>query len=218
MRTTTPEAQIVLPPLNLQTVEIKVVGDSPLIMHKWSEKAKKEMLDKQMKKAKQGKEAKNPHQDYLDSLYTLPDGGYCFPAVAFKSAAVSACRNVDMKMTIARGAFHVIGEMVKIEGEPRMREDMVRVGMGTADLRYRGEFPEWSAVLTVRYNANMISVEQIANLFNVAGFAVGVGEWRPEKTGSYGMFHVADTVRLGLLWRGSARLDKAGQARLAQAR
>jgi hypothetical protein len=28
------------------------------------------------------------------------------------------------------------------------------------------------------------------NLFNVAGFAVGVGEWRPERDGSNGMFHV----------------------------
>ena len=32
---------------------------------------------------------------------------------------------------------------------------------------------------------------QILNLFNTAGFAVGVGEWRMEKDGQYGLFHVA---------------------------
>lgn len=46
------EKEVIIPAINIQTAVIKVVGDSPLIMHKWSEKAKKEMLDKQMKKAK----------------------------------------------------------------------------------------------------------------------------------------------------------------------
>ena len=41
-------------------------------------------------------------------------------------------------------------------------------------------------------NVNVLSVEQIINLFNVAGFGIGVGEWRPEKDGSYGLFHVEE--------------------------
>jgi hypothetical protein len=63
--------------------------------------------------------------------------------------------------------------------------------MGTADLRYRGEFSPWKATLTVKYNANLMSAEQVVNLFETAGFAVGVGEWRPERDGPYGRFHVA---------------------------
>jgi hypothetical protein len=43
------------------------------------------------------------------------------------------------------------------EGTPTMREDMVRVGMGTADIRYRGEYRTWRVKLQIRYNANMIS-------------------------------------------------------------
>ena len=66
------------------------------------------MLDKQMKRAKPGREAKSPEQDYQDSLYPLPEGGYGFPSVAFKSAAVSACRFADgVTMTVAKGAFHL---------------------------------------------------------------------------------------------------------------
>ena len=42
---------IELPRLNLQTINITLLGDSPLIVHAWSRKAKQEMLDKQMKKA-----------------------------------------------------------------------------------------------------------------------------------------------------------------------
>jgi len=189
----TQPVSIAIPPIDIRRMEITLVGDSPLICHAWSEKAKKQMLDKQMKKAKQAKEAKDPERDFKESLYEHPDGGYGFPCVAFKAAAVGACRFSDgMKMTEARGNFHVDGELAKIIGQkPTMREDMVRVGMGTADIRYRGEFKSWRVKLAISYNGGAISPEQIVNLYNLAGFGVGVGEWRPEKDGSYGRFHVA---------------------------
>lgn len=71
-----------------------------------------------------------------------------------------------------------------------MREDMVRIGMGSADLRYRAEFTEWETTFALRFNASVTNPGQIANLFKIAGFAIGIGEWRPEKDGSYGMFHI----------------------------
>lgn len=193
-----------LPRINLKKVQIKVHGDSPLICHAWSEKAKHMMLQKQMKKAVSGKAAKAPEEDFFDSLHWLtekpqkassgvPNGArFGFPSVGFKATAVSACRFTDgIKMTEVRGSFHIDGDMVEIKGTPVMREDMVRIGMGTADIRYRGEFPEWSAVLNITYNENALSIEQIMNLFNVGGFGVGIGEWRPERDGSFGRFHVA---------------------------
>ncbi|MFC2252506.1 hypothetical protein ACETRX_22915 [Labrys portucalensis] len=203
------EVGIELPPLKIGIMEVTIIGDSPLIVHAWSQKAKREMLDKQMKRAKAAKEAKNPQADFEAAMYRLADGGYGFPSVAFKNAAVTAGTSVAGLTKIqARQAFHILGEdaeiagafdgsrsrvnLVRIEGAaPVMREDMVRVGMGTADLRYRPEFTEWHAEILVRYNQNVLSEAQILNLINVAGFAVGVGEWRPEKDGQYGMFHVA---------------------------
>jgi hypothetical protein len=185
-------ARIDLPELKIQTMRITLIGDSSLICHAWSHKAKSQMLAKQMKQAKQGKEAKNPEQDFRDSLYPHPDGGYGFPAVAFKSAAVDACSHVQGVTKVeARGAFHINGELIKIESaEPTPREDMVRIAMGTADIRYRGEFKTWRAEIELRYNVNVLSPAQIVNLFNTAGFAIGIGEWRPQKDGSHGMFHV----------------------------
>jgi hypothetical protein len=97
----------------------------------------------------------------------------------------------------ARQAFHVDGEFAVIEGgEPVMREDMVRIGMGTADIRYRGEFKRWWTTIDVKHNANVMSAEQVVNLFNTAGFAVGVGEWRPERDGQFGRFHVAGDAEM----------------------
>lgn len=181
-----------LKPLNIKRLTINIGSDSPLVCNRWSEKAKKMILDKQMKKAKSAKEAKNPKAQYQGSLYKMPGTkSFGFPAVAFKSSAVDACSHIDgITKVQARGAFHVVGDLVKIDGKPKMREDMVRVGMGVADIRYRGEFTKWRCQLEVRYNANVLSPEQIVNLFNVAGFAMGVGEGRPQRNGSWGMFHV----------------------------
>lgn len=196
---------IEIPEIRVETFQLKLIGDSPLIEHAWSEKAKKMMLDKQMKKATSGKEAKDPFQDFCDSMYWLTDkpehptmddvlkAKFGLPVTAFKAAAIDAGfqQGILAKKTTARGAFHIVGEFAEIEGTPEMREDMVRVGMGTADIRYRGEFKKWSTVLTIRYNPMAMSMAQIINLFNIGGFANGVGEWRPSKDGAFGTFHVA---------------------------
>ena len=207
---TTNEQVITIPALDIRTATVKIVGDSPLIMHKWSEKAKKEILDKQMKKAKsKGHDAKDPFADFISSMYwldgepenktpegfaeALEDGArFGFPSTAVKAAAVAAAyrAGITKNMVSMNGAFHILGEFVEIHGEPVIREDMVKVGMGVADIRYRGEFPEWWSSFTVRYNAAVISLEQLINMVNMGGLAGGIGEWRAEKGGVYGSFHV----------------------------
>lgn len=185
------EESIKIAPPRISKLHAVIVGSSPLITHAWSQKAKQMMLDKQMKKATKAKEAKNPEQDFLDSLYVLPDGdGYGFPSVGFKAAVVRAGTYADFHMTFLRGAFHIPGELVRIEGNPTPREDMVRLSGKVADIRHRAEFKEWTASVPVHLNEAALSREQLANLFVIAGFAVGVGEWRPEKNGQYGRFEL----------------------------
>ena len=207
---------IEIKPIEIQKTTIRVVGDTPLIMHAWSEKAKREILDKQMKKTKaSAKQAKSPVEDFIRSMYWLEgipeemseDGfeeairngaRFGFPVTAFKQAAISAAYRMGWtkdKMSM-RGAFFIDGDenqMVEIFSDvPVIREDMVKVGMGTADIRFRGEFRNWYAELTISYNKNgQYSLEQIINIINAGGYVCGIGEWRPERDGQYGMFHVA---------------------------
>lgn len=201
--------------LNLKNINIALSGDSPLICHAWTRKARQEMLDKMMKVASTGRAIKDPVGDFRESLYPMPDGkGFGFPVIAFKAAAVDAANSAELKKTEMRAAFHVCGELTLIKSlallEPvtdsdreyweqiapqrkygaSMRSDMVRVGMGAPDIRFRPQFLEWSVEFQIRYNASVISVDQIVNLFNIAGFGVGVGEHRPQRDGSNGMFHV----------------------------
>jgi hypothetical protein len=212
-----PSPAFVLPPLNLGQVQCVIVGDTPLIVHAWSEKAKRLMLEKQTKAAAMAKEAKNPDEDFLQSLYTIEGGGYGFPSVAIKDAMVTACTSVaGVTKVAARQAFRVVGEQALVKGahpglvmrqdlvrilgsQPQMREDMVRIGMGTADIRYRGQFWPWCMEISLAYNKALLSDSQLVNLLNVAGFGVGVGEWRSEKDGQFGAFHVAEVKEVEAL-------------------
>lgn len=175
--------------IDVRRIELRIVGDSPLITHAWSHKAKQMMLDKQMKRGTQAKEAKDPQRDYEESMYRLPDGRCAFPSIGIKACAIRGAKALDMVMTDARSAFHVEGDLLPIVGAPRQREDMVRVGMGTADIRYRAEFVTWSIDLPITYNARRISPEQIVAMLDAGGFGTGIGEWRPEKSGQNGRFH-----------------------------
>jgi hypothetical protein len=188
--------QINLQPLTKTRMLVPIVGTAPLIVHKWSEKAKRQMLDAQQGK-KKAKEIRDPQADYEASLYHTADGGFGFPVIAFKAATIRGAKLANIKMTDARQMFFVHGdssddktqELAPIAGEPRMREDMVRVGMGT-DLRYRGEFLTWTTVLSVEFYDTFIDQGSLLNLIEFGGESVGVGEWRPEKNGQNGTYRI----------------------------
>ena len=178
--------------LRIERHNVALIGESPLIMHKWSEKAKNIMLAKQQMLATAGKQAKDPQRDFEDSIYLDRHGLPAFPSVAFKAAAVDAAITMDFKKTNLRQSFHIDGEYVPILGsDPIPREDMVRVGMGTADIRHRAQFEPWGTILPITINVGLLSIEQLLNLFASAGFGIGVGEWRPQRDGQFGRFKVA---------------------------
>jgi len=212
------EEIIEIRPIIVKTVPIRIVGDTPLIVHAWGDKAKQMMLDNMTKKTKtKAREVRNPVGDFIESLYWLSgkpeelteeayvraiesgNAKFGFPVAAIKQAANSAAYRmkwVTNQMEL-RGAYFLKtewGDMVEIKGDlPVMREDMVRVGgiSKTADIRYRGEFKNWYMDLLIEYNTNGDkSLEQIVNCINAGGYGVGIGEWRPEKDGVNGRYHV----------------------------
>lgn len=208
----TESVAIEIPQLKMETAIIHVKGDTPLIVHKWSEKAKKEIRDKQMKKATTKKEAKDPVADFIDTLYwldgepedktmegfekALANGArFGFPATGFKQCAIMGAYRLgaDIKTTVAKAAIIIPCEYIEIKGKGvSMREDMVKVGgiSKVADIRYRAQIEDWSAEIPVKFCSSVMSLEQVVNLFNMGGFACGVGEWRNEKNGIFGAFHV----------------------------
>jgi hypothetical protein len=191
-----------------------VVGDAPLICHAWSEKAKREMLRKQIQQIKaQRAEARDPHEDFTNSLYDMGDGVYGFPPTSIKLAMISIA-HVDRgvaKSDVQRAIFFdadiisvrpalagAICDMPLVRivaGAPEMREDMVRIGTGlrkTANLAYRGQFFPWAVNLTGRFFSDTIREEALINLIYWSGLSIGIGEWRNEKNGMMGSYHPAE--------------------------
>lgn len=241
MATKKTEEIIEIRPIETVQTKIRIVGDSPLIVHAWSAKAKREILEKEIGATKtKAREPKNPIEDFVSSMYWLtpmPEeftdeavgaafangARFGFPVTAFKQAGLSAAFRMgwakdkmsmrsaffinpdvngyysgDLEIDMDKKRIVIVPNVFKVEDmaeihadTPVMREDMVRVGMGSADIRYRGQFDNWYADLTIKYNKNgQYSLEQIINILNAGGFGCGVGEWRPEKDGQYGMYHV----------------------------
>ena len=172
-----------------------ITGISPLIVHAWGGKAIRMIEDKQQKKGKQPKEAKDPEAEMASCFYPRSGKKHTIPAAAIKAAIVSAATSLDDKINFSqkkiKQAIFVVGDMLELDAsEPKMRTDMVRVGgmSKSADVRYRPMFEKWSCSFQVDYNASVYSLEQVAQLIEVAGFAVGICEWRPERGGSFGRF------------------------------
>lgn len=191
------DAQVAISRIGTETLRVPILGTAPLIVHRFSEKAKRQMLDA-MQGRKTPKTAKDPEADYEASFYKTDEGGYGFPVIAFKAATVGGARfyGKSISMTALRQFVFFDAPFSKeagqklapITGEPHMREDVVRVGMGGSDLRYRPEFTEWSTSFEVVYVSSMLTRESVLSLIEAGGMGVGVGEWRPEKKGDFGTY------------------------------
>lgn len=195
-------AQVHIDQIAAETIRVPILGTTPLIVHRFSEKAKKQMLDA-MQGRKSPKVAKDPEAEYEAAFYRLKDGRYGFPIVAFKQATIGAARFYPknaVTMTGLRQCMFFRGEigadglgLAAIVGEPRMREDVVTVGRGSSDLRYRPEFAEWSTTVDVTYVTSALTRSSILSLIDAGGMGIGVGEWRPEKNGDFGTFRIDPT-------------------------
>lgn len=176
-----------------KVLRIPVVGTAELIMNQVPKWVKDDIM------AKNRGETVVPvmhseDEQYEASIYRNEKGEICMPGAAFKSALVEGgLRYYDLKMTDSRVHFHVPPEWIPIIGTPHRREDMIRTQQGSLQVSIRAGFPEWSAIIPIRYPTHMFSENMIYNLLEVAGL-IGVGAHRPasdrSNTGIFGTFTI----------------------------
>lgn len=193
---------LLLKPIKRQRVSFTIRGLSPLIQHKWSEKALREIREKKGGKKTRDRTPTDPDAEFSAAAYLTEDGQYGIPLLAFKAALISAAhKDLGIEKTLVRKALFIPSDdaegVIPMDADaPIMREDCVRVGQGGTDLRYRPEFREWRVDITAEIDSDLLKVEDLITLVNRAGFGVGIGEWRPEKGGENGRFEVDSSFKV----------------------
>lgn len=186
-------------------VTVRLLGTSPMICNRLSEKARRELLLPSAKKnaaARQSTLKHNPLEEFRDSPYTIRNEDaptlIGLPIGAVKKALASAALDIP-------GAFKAqIGRLVSVDGteyrdllpvwgEPQLLMAITRMAdqKRTPDVRSRAIIPEWVTQVTIRFVTPTLRDQAVYNLLGAAGMTVGLGDWRAEKgAGNYGSYEV----------------------------
>ena len=205
------EGVAVVHPANMVRTTFTIIGTAPYVQAKFSMKARQKMMadmatPKSAKKAKTERAPRDYENDFIQAQHISTAGWAGIPCSAFRAAMIDACRTVGLVMTKAKMSVFVIPDgFDKDEGTPLVRlnspakpertEMMVRNDNGSADIRIRPMWREWSATVCIEFDADMITAESVVNLLDRAGRQVGVGEGRPFSKNSVGQGWGTFTVK-----------------------
>ena len=196
---TAPTSRVQISAPNFRRVSMDIVGTRMYVSNNFGAKAISDMERKQSdptSHSKRTRVAKNFEEKYEQSMHKSKEGWYGIPVTALRGAMVSACRLINLKMTLAKLTVDVIPDgvdpesdtpLVKIIGKPRHGKHFVRLATGVADIASRGVWPEWKSRVTVQYDADIVSAGDVVNLVQRAGQQVGIGAGRPDSKTSVGM-------------------------------
>lgn len=183
--------------------ECHIVGTSPIILNRMSEKASRQLLLPRGRLTESERSLNLKHDpiaEYRASPYTLKDASQptllAFKAAGFKKALINAALDIPgtRKAQIGRLTF-VVGDLLPLYGIPKLGMTIVRSAdmNRTPDVRTRAIVGEWACSLQIEFVQPLIKAQAVANLLAAAGITQGVGDYRPEKgAGAYGQFRLAD--------------------------
>lgn len=209
------EAQkVTITPPKFGFAKFVLIGTAPLVINAFSAKAREDIRKKHEagSTSKKGKkrEPKNFQELYENARHKSTEGWDGIAAPAFRCALISACRMVGFQMTRAKLSLFIVADgfdavdgipLVRItKGEPKYSELPVRNETGVVDIRPRPMWaPGWEAQVTVKWDADQFTSEDVANLLARVGEQVGVGEGRPDSKNSagqgWGLFQIKEGLQ-----------------------
>jgi len=200
------QARIVITPPNFNSILLRLQGISPLMQHKFSEKSRRAIEEKQTTAdaVKSPREPKDYHEEFMAARYISRQGWDGAPCRQVRAAMIRACANIEgLDMMRAKTAFFIEADgfdrldgtpLLKIESEKPLHDTRPVSIVNTFDLRNRPLYPEWALTLTLRFDADLCTETDVANLLARAGATIGIGELRPLGKkgfgGDYGLWTV----------------------------
>jgi hypothetical protein len=188
----------------IQTAESRfnVLGVSPMIMHRFSQKAWRELLFPGVRENRASLEQRLKHDPFGEfrgafyrnsnakapTLFHIPNGSFHGSIAAAALDMPGAAKAQIERLT------RVVDVNIDLFGVPQIFCAMVRNSdiKRTPDVRTRPIFPQWGCQVTIRYVKNILTERTVANLFSAAGAIIGIGDWRGQKGGPYGGYKCVD--------------------------
>ena len=197
----TPEksVNVTIKPPNFQNAVFEIIGNAPLVIHRFSEKQK--MIDDQSQGKPAGSKKKRDPLDtekkFNEARYISSAGWDGFHAASIRCGMIDVCRLVGFKMTLAKMSVFVVADgrdkkepqipLIRIIGKPIKQVDVARVETGQPYICCRPAYHDWSAKVNIRWDADQFTLSDISNLLSRVGVQCGIGEGRPFSKNSAGM-------------------------------
>lgn len=212
------DAVVVVERVNTEAVSVVLLGTTPLIMNRMSEKVRQGLLSPRTLTAPEKRSTlkHDPLGEYRGSMYTTTaeETLLGFPASGVKKAMMTAALDLPgaRKAQIGR-LVYVMGIDLPVYGVPQLFMSVTRSAdmSHTPDIRTRAILPQWAMPVMVSYVSPLMNATSIINLLVAAGITAGIGDWRAEKgAGTYGSFEVvkADDSRVVALMESSGRAQQ----------
>lgn len=182
--------------LELGHIKIKIKGNSPYL----PEPMDMAVLERynSIKSKKSYTKDDIPEEEKVKAKFYYDENGK--PGIPSRAFYNSMIRASSYLFEIKQGGMRNIKEGVTVMGDVlplKFKKQKVITHWGrTAGMKgsprkiMRNAFYDWEITLDVQYNKANLSAEQIINVLNWAGFHIGVGGFRKEKTGNFGSFEV----------------------------
>lgn len=192
--------EIEIPSIKQRTINVRIEGTAPLVVHAFEDKAREQIRNKQQgkKNTNTKKNIRKPEAEFEAARYRFTnehgeevDG---FKAIALKALMIDAgYRYMGLNKVDLRQDMQIQREFLEILSPPPvMVEDVVRLAgiQRPADLRYRPYYEPWEMELPITFKPDRLTETQIVTMLSHGGFGGGIGEWRPSRDGLYGTFKV----------------------------
>lgn len=183
-------------PIKIQRLKVHIIGKTPYL----PEPMDMQMLDKYDKKKSNqtyDKDIESEEEKVKKKFYYTKDGKFGIPSRCFYQSMIRASSYLfdkqDGGMRNVREGIVVLGDIIPMKYKSK---EVVchwgrTSGMSKSPRKIlRNQFNDWSVDLDIEFNSSQLSGPQIINILNWAGFHIGVGAFRKEKTGNYGLFTV----------------------------
>jgi hypothetical protein len=208
--------RILIAPLNMMQMRIPIRSTSGLLFNRFREEAIAAMRSKAETGVKVRTAVRDLNAECVGTLHVIgarprtleeaKTATYGFPASGFKSSMMEAAKDAGVHSTIIGRCLFVEGDhhnLVKIKPEGArgpFEHTWTTQKPKSAGVSSRYLLDEWSAVLTIRFDADRLSQEAVLQLAIRAGVFIGVASWRlwnGQKCGSFGGWDVLqDKIRL----------------------